>query len=360
MNDVYEVREVKKDEQMRVVYSQPKFWHRCMANFVDFFIFALFTVMLFISVRTIVQSTDGYKEVQNKIDNIQLRSGLYRRAVSDNSSTSNVDIIYYLDTYEANTPAGKEFDTGISDDPQFLNGKCIKSILTFIDYCKDQCSNERYEELVSYYDEARLTPTYDGIHYFVTDESNNIVPNQTLVQDATKLKAYYNNVYKPFIENRCIPFLSANVPGYHELVMVDYNLLIFLELPIAYFVAAILVYFVPPLFFRRGRMTLGKALYHIGLIDRRLLSPTFPRFLARFAILFFSELLLSLFSFGLPYIISFSMMAFSKKKQGFPDYMLSLLEVDTSKSDIYMDYVEAATKNQLYGKPVDFKPEQPL
>ena len=53
-------------------------------------------------------------------------------------------------------------------------------------------------------------------------------------------------------------------------------------------------------------------------------------------------------------------MAFSKKKQGFPDYMLSLLEVDTSKSDIYMDYVEAATKNQLYGKPVDFKPEQPL
>ena len=111
---------------------------------------------------------------------------------------------------------------------------------------------------------------------------------------------------------------------------------------------------------RRGRKTIGKAIYHIGLVDDRLLAPTYARFTARFAILLFAELILSVFSFGIPYIISFSLMAFSKRKQGFPDYMLHLYEVDTSKANIYLDYVEAQLKNELHGEAIDFKMEKPL
>ena len=107
-------------------------------------------------------------------------------------------------------------------------------------------------------------------------------------------------------------------------------------------------------------MTLGKALYHIGLIDDRMLSPSFGRFTARFAIFFFGELILSLFSFGIPYIVSFTMMAFSKRKQGFPDYMLHLYEIDTTKANIYMDYVEAELKNELHGEAIDFRMKKPL
>ena len=116
----------------------------------------------------------------------------------------------------------------------------------------------------------------------------------------------------------------------------------------------------PPLFFKRGRKTLGKALYHIGLVDDRVLSPTFWRFSARFLIFLFAELLLSLFTLGIPYIISFSLMAFSKKRQGFPDYMLHLYEIDTSKANIYMDYVEAELKNELHGDAIDFRMEKPI
>lgn len=360
MDDVYQVRPVQEEKETRVEYSRPKFWHRCMANFIDFFTFGILFLLLFIGTRAIVQSTDSYKKVQAQIDNVQLSCGLYRPALSSSSTTNNVDLIYYIDTYMANTPAGKEFDVEIEDTPQFLNGICVKAIKIFINYCHDHCSEARYQDLLTYYDQARLKPTLNGIHYFVLDESNNVVPNTTLTDDATKLKSYYKNVYTPFIEKKCIPFLSANVPGYHELTRIDFRLLVFLELPVSYILGAVIVYFIPPLFFKRGRRTLGKALYHIGLIDTRLLSPTVPRFLVRFLIFLFGELILSLFSFGIPYIISFSMMAFSKKKQGFPDYMVRCLEIDTSKANIYMDYVEAATKNEIHGKAIDFNLEKPL
>ena len=52
-------------------------------------------------------------------------------------------------------------------------------------------------------------------------------------------------------------------------------------------------------------------------------------------------------------------MVFSKKKQGFPDFMLGLTEVDTNKQKIYFNKYEVAIENtQMYGDPVDFKPEQ--
>ena len=231
-----------------------------------------------------------------------------------------------------------------------------------MDYCNDPnvTSNERYQDLVAYYESARLdTLTSDGIHYFVKD-GDNIIPNETLSSDPEKRKLYYDNVYVPLVEKKFLPFITSNIPAYRDAYRVEFNFLVFLELPVSYALAGFLVYFVPPLFFKRGRKTLGKALYHIGLLDSRVLSPTFARFTVRFAIFFFGELILSLFTFGIPYIISFSIMAFSKDKQGFPDYMLHLYEIDTSKASIYLDYVEAQLKNELHGEAVDFKMERPL
>lgn len=340
---------------LTIEYTQPKFWHRVMANFVDIFIMVLMFIGLFIGTRAIVQSTSSYKNTMARLDSMKLQSGLY---VPDTSATGKItDIITYEEKY--NQLYGREYNVGPEDEPIGRNGACVKAINIFINYCHENCTEDRYNDIVTYYAEARLNPTLNDVHYFVPD-GENIVPNPVLAEDATKSSSYYNNVFKPFIEKKCLPFLVANVPEYSKLSKMDYVYLLAVEVPIAYVVAGILTYFVPPLFFKRGRKTLGKALYHIGLIDERLLSPTFPRFLARFAIFLFAELILSLFSFGIPYIISFSMMVFSKKRQGFPDYMLRLREIDTSKANIYMDYVEATLKNELHGKAIDFKMEKPL
>ena len=54
------------------------------------------------------------------------------------------------------------------------------------------------------------------------------------------------------------------------------------------------------------------------------------------------------------------MMAFSKNRQGFPDYILKLQEIDTSKNNIYMNYTDAQLKNGVHGKAIDFEMIKPL
>ena len=357
-------KEIERNEVVNVNYTQPRFWHRVMANFVDFFLMLVMLIAMFIGMRSIVTSTSYYKGVEQKIHDIQLASGLYVK--DPNNESRNIDIVYYLSRSYVNQVYGNEFDGVNKEDPtkepEGKIGKIVAAINKLIDYCSDEsvASKKSYQELVGYYNQMRLDAvTSDGIHYFVKD-GDNIIPNETLAGSADKRALYYNNVYVPIVEKRCLPFLTANVSECRKAYRVQFNFLVFLELPISYVVAAVLVYYVPPLFFRRGRKTLGKALYRIGLVDERILSPSFGRFTSRFLIFLFGELILSLFTFGIPYIVSFSLMAFSKKKQGFPDYMLRLYEIDTSKANIYMDYVEAELKNELHGEAVDFRLKKPL
>ena len=358
--DVYQVKEQTKDkEPLTINYTRPRMLHRILANLIDIFIMALLFLALFIGVRAIVQNTPSYKTQMNQMRSIQVECGLYvERPGSETGEL--LDVVYYANNYKPNY--GREFDAKWNDegDPLGKNGTVAKAIDKFLYYCSnpDNCPVERYQELVKYYEEARLNPVLDGVHYFEKDGEE--IKATALADNTNNLASYYNKVYRPFVEKKCIPFLTANVTAYHNIVINDYKLLLLLELPVAFLVAGFLTYFVPPLFFRRGRKTLGNALYHIGLIDERLLSPTMGKFTLRFLIFYFLELILSLFTIGIPYIISFSMMVFSKNKQSFPDYMMKLYVVDTSKANIYMDYVEAQLKNELHGEAVDFQMERPL
>ena len=363
--DVYQVKETtNEDDSLHIEYTRPKLLHRILANLIDIFIMAVLTFSLFLGVRGIVQATPYYKGVQSRISDIQLNCGLYRVAYDKDAKAYTLTITKYIDEYRKDAPWHNEFD-GVnlddpSEEPRGKIGLATRAINTFISFCETNSSAERYQELVAYYDSYRLDARLDGKPLYVRDENNNIVLNNEVSSDAKNRSAYYELIYSPFIDDRCFPFLASNVPEYRKLTRIDFNFLVFLEIPVAYGLAGFLTFFVPPLFFRRGRQTLGKALYRIGLIDSRILSPTFPRFLARFAIFFFGELVLSLFTFGIPYIISTSLMIFSKNKQGFPDYMLGLIEVDTSKANIYLNYIEAQLKNELHGEAVDFKMKKPL
>ena len=166
---------------------------------------------------------------------------------------------------------------------------------------------------------------------------------------------YYKNIFKPFIMSDCAGYLIVEFPEYYDSMKVMSNYLFFIEIPVSLALGAILAYYVPGLFFRRGRKTLGKALFRIGLVDDKILSPSFWRFTARFGI-FFVELVTSLFTFAIPFIISFTLMVASKGKQGFPDYMLRLTEVDVSKAKIYLNKYDALLDSSKQNKePIDFK-----
>lgn len=329
------MEELEKQEIVTIEYTHPKFWHRVMANLLDILIFALSTVLMFICVRAIVINTNGYKKQANYIDETRLNSGLY---VKDDKRI--ITLVSYLDENKNFAPSVK-------------NLKSQEAIKTFINYLDGEFGHEQAEIVQKDYDVFRLDEklTFNGVSYFIkVDDTIKYNPDcQAMAKD------YYSNVYYIFLQDHCLSYLlSINIQYAHATRALS-NYLLFLELPIAYVLGAILTYLVPPLFFKRGRQTFGKAIYRIGLVDARLFSPSFPRFLARFSIFLFAELILSLFTFGLPFILSFSLMAFSSRRQGFPDYMLSLTEIDTSKNRIFLDKVDAElAQNPAYKEAVDF------
>lgn len=329
------MEELEKQEIITIEYTHPKFWHRVMANLLDIIIFALSVVLMFICVRAIVINTPHYKSQSSYIDQTRLNSGLY---VKDDKRI--ITLISYLEDNKNFAPSVK-------------NLRCQEAVETFISYLKENFGDEAANKVQQNYDEYRLDEklTYNGISYFIrVDDSIKYNPDCVALA-----KDYYNNVYNPYLSNNCLSYLlSINIQYAQATKTLSYYLLL-LELPIAYVLGAILTYLVPPIFFKRGRQTFGKAIYHIGLVDAQLFSPSFLRYLARFSIFLFAELILSLVTFGIPFILSFSLMAFSKRRQGFPDYMLSLTEIDTSKNRVFLDKVDAELYSQpAYKKAIDF------
>lgn len=332
------VNDMAYQPHYEINYSYPKFHRRVLANLFDFVLFVFGFFLLFLASRAAVTSFPGYVRNEEAMMSIREASGLYH--VKDGKST---DIVSYLDMEENNFTSYAKMK---------LSSEAIDN---FIVYIGEVAGEESQKTVQEDYDSYRLDPSlaYEGVSYFIKNEDGAIVRNK---QCAANNQTYFLSAYAPYIDEHCQGYLITLVPGYLELTRFESNMLLFVEIPIAFLLSGILVYFVPPLIFSKGKRTLGKAMYQIGLIDSRLLSCSLPRYIARFCIFFFGELCLSMFTFGIPIIISFTMMAFSKNKQGFPDYLLGLYEVDLAQNKIYRSYEEISVEG-IVGekKPVDFK-----
>lgn len=305
--------------KIEIEYRPALFHRRVLANLLDILLLAAVFVGLFLGVRSIVHSQDFYKEQETTLNTIKKDSGLYKEKQGE-----LVDIVYFLKNEDLTGVGKKELS--------------IKAIEDFFAYAEINVSQEDYANLVKGYDEYRMKEgmSYNGVSYFIK--------NGDVIEENPDCKAvaqkYFEAVYAPYIDDVLQGFLIAKVPHFAEIIKDQGLLLFFGEIIPCYAFAGILVYLVPPLCFFRTRYTLGKALYHIGLTDKRLLSLPTGKFLGRFAIFYFAELLLSLATFAIPFIISFSLMAFSKRKQGFPDYLLGIVEIDLSDNRLYRNYDE--------------------
>lgn len=307
-----------EQEVFEVKYQRAKLHRRVLANLVDILIFLLVFVGLFIGCREIVVNTNKYQQNEVTLIEIKEESGIFQR----DKDGSLRDIITILNNDDALSGSQKR-------------SKAKQAIETFHNYCKVECSEQNYNYIIETWDEFRLNLESDGKPYF------HIVDGEIKETSNFLVTKYYNHVYAKYIDKYCQAYLIKYIPSYYEITKFMSNMLIFFEIAPSYLAAGLITYLLPAFIFRRGKRTFGKALYRIGLVDSRLLNCTYPRFLGRFAIFYFGELVLSLLSFGLPYIVSFSLMVFSKKKQGFPDYMLNLQEIDTSKTKIYNSLDEA-------------------
>lgn len=324
--------------EIKITYHAPKFFHRVIANLIDILLFALSFFCLFLSLRWIIQSTPHFNDVNSKMNQIKIDSGLY----IENSKGEIRDVITYVGLVDLDSYAKVVY--------------ARNSIEQFLSYCEEVCDKDTAKEIKNSYDEHRLDDNLKDKNnepYFIKNDDSIVIKNTDC--KATNIE-YFNNFYTPFIDDVLQGYLLTSVPNYYDYTKYMSNMLFYIELPISYLVSGILIYFVPTLIFKRGRKTFGKAIYHIGLVDARMLNPTFAWSFARFAMFYFLELILSMFTFGIPYLVSFSLMAFSKHRQGFPDYMLGLREVDTSDHKIFFDYDEITLDELKHSKtPVNFK-----
>ena len=345
-NEIVSGQEVAQSNKIDIVYFRPPFYQRVLANLLDVLIMVFLFFSLFLGTRTIVNNTSTYKEKNETLIQMRVDSGIY--AYDDNNVLR--DIISVLN-----------YDKG-----QTAKSKCVRSakaIDQFISYVETVSVPSEIESVKKDYRDYRLSDNmkHEGIAMFVLNESNEVVENPSLIDGAQSVSSniytiYFDKAYRPYIDEHVQAMLVTAIPGYKEILQFQTNMLLWVDIFTSYLLAGLLTYLLPLFIFRRGRMTFGKALYGIGLVDKDCLSPKIGRTLARFAIVYIAELVLSLFTFGLPLLISFSMMAFSKNKQGFPDYMLGLQEVDARRTKIYFNFQEVELeKTSTYKKPVEFK-----
>ena len=320
---------------LEIKYTRPKFHRRVFANLIDFIIFAFVGLSMFLLTRYIVGLTPQYQNTMSEWVNMQLDSGLYVK----NDNDKIVNVVSYID---GNSDYSNKSKAQYSE----------QAINKFVAYIKDYLPDDRYQKMIDDYDQSRLDQIDEGNHLFVVDEfSGEIIKDESYYDSHSWL---YKDYYFGYINKTFTGYLTSS-NRYATLTKEINTYLMWVEIPIAFVSSVILVYFVPTLFFRRGRKTLGKALYQIGTVDSRYLSPTFWRNLAKWGI-FLAEMVLGVASLGVVFIASFTMMAFSKNRQGFPDYMLGLQEVDTSRNKIYFNLVEIQLSNSSsYKKATDFR-----
>lgn len=329
-------------EEINIQYRRPLFYKRVLANVVDALICALLGLIIFLLTMSIVKSTSAYKAAEKRIETVQKESGLY---VLQNDRYYDI-VSFYKNDKTISASKHKDLLKNSIDD--------------FIYYLNKSGLEESATKVQKHYDEYRLGEkmVYEGIPCFVKDDNGNIIenPNCTLTY-----KEYAEQIYAVYIDNYAMGYVVTEVPNMYKDTRLVSNIIFLISIPVAIVLACALVYLVPPLIFKRGRKTIGKLIYKIGLVDERCLNVSTKRFIARYCIFFFAEIVLSVFSFCVPLIISFSMMCFSKNKQGFPDYMLGITEVETDDSKIYYSMDECAVDIAYkQSKTTDFKMEDRL
>ena len=342
---VSDAKVAKTDATQNVAYYRPKFIYRVLANLIDVLIFILVFFSIFLGVREIIKINPEYKAKSEQLTQIKLDSGAYEY---DDDNILR-DIVSVLNN-----------DKGQSAKSRAVRSR--KAIEKFISYSETVSEREKYEEIVKDYREYRLSDNMkqEDTPLFVIDEKNEVIENPELLESVESVgtniyKVYYTKVYQPYIDNHIQAYLVTAIPNYKSIISYQTNVLLWGNIFSVYCFTGLLVYLLPIFIFRRGRMTWGKAIYGIGLLDDRCLSPSIARIIARFSIFYFGVLILSLFTFGLPLIISFSLMAFSKNKQGFADYMLRLNEVDAKRTKIYLSFQEVELeKTSPYKEPIKF------
>jgi uncharacterized RDD family membrane protein YckC len=296
---------------VEVSFIRAKFSVRLIAFAVDFLIMFVFGLIFVIAAQQILLNVPYYQKASNTLNKVELLSHLYSQ------SDTTEDVISLADYYDPETD--EEYGTAQSS---------LDEALTYFFSSPDFFTSSTEGQQI--YTDIKL----DSDYFIYADESHTSIE----VVDGTTNQDLFE-FYQQVIKEDALTYMMQ-YPQYVEAAKVLNLSFIFIILLIPIVLSVTIFELLVPCIFHRGYKTFGKLLFKLAVVDNRGLSPKFWVYFLRFIILLLVELILSLVTFIIPLVVSFSMFVFSKKQQSFHDYMMGTYVVDASQTRVFINEKE--------------------
>lgn len=366
-----ERKEQQLNSGLHIEYERPISTNRLYSAVVDFFVAVVVILLLVFSSNAIVKTTDFYKTNQGIIDGTKISSRLYDYdasnklqivsnvlVVSGDQSASIVKtkLIRVLEGDELTSI--KENRYGFFDFCYYVESKNAADLKDFYKEHRDAYDKERIQFMNPYTNKPMFKYVYDddgNVKYFedkIFDFEGNVIATDLrplIVETGNgKMDEYNDHFYKAFIK-RC-PNSLIRIPEYFASTQEMSTVMLSALIPAPIILGIVIVYFVPGLIFRRGRKSLGKLIFKIGIIDKNGFSPKFGRYALR-SLIILGECILFI-----PAVVSLTMLIFSKKMLTLHDLIMKMNVVETKENKIYFDGLDAFLANQEVEKqPIEFE-----
>ncbi|MGP1413680.1 MAG: RDD family protein [Bacillales bacterium] len=310
--------EYERANPIRVIFS----------NLLDFLLVSFLSLSIFIGVKKIFESSNVYVDNLNQFNTLKINSKLY---IKDKDKI--VDIVSYYE--EKNDLTSRVIKNNLKEAINNFNQFMIGS---------PKVNNDNKKKIIEVYEEKLLEKTNTYLDKNTMKEYSLFVKYNEIIEENKEFKIpnkTYINFYKKYIFDIAL----AEFNGWNEdvLILNKYfsNTFIFKEVPISLVISLILYFYIIPLIFSRGKQTLGRLAFKIGVVNKELLSPSFLQYTLNFLLFFFLECMLSIV-FLIPLIISFTMFLITINQQNFHNYMTNFNLIDVSNHKIYKNKDELA------------------
>ncbi len=327
---------VEEENVLEIEYQKASFARRVLSALLDMILFGVFTFLLYSYALSFLPLTfPSYVANVETFTERKAESGLFSDFYEQNDSTLVSD--YYRHEIAQAENSDKKLE--VTEEANTY----IEQVLT------DFYQMETFLEVtggLKTYQEQKIPEGEQISFYFVYSETGQIVPNGARSQD--EMWEFYQSAVDEalgYLYQDSVLLSSSRVITWTHVGMIS----------IAIIIGGCLFYLMFPFIFKKNRQTLGKKLFKLGVINADGLRPNNKKTLGRFALFFFLEIVLSLLTFGVPLIISFSMVAFSKTGTSLHDYLANTYVVDVSTYNIYKS-VDEYQSEEKHKRNFDVKP----
>ena len=327
---------VEEENVLEIEYQKASFARRVLSALLDMILFGVFTFLLYSYALSFLPLTfPSYVANVETFTERKAESGLFSDFYEQNDSTLVSD--YYRHEIAQAENSDKKLE--VTEEANTY----IEQVLT------DFYQMETFLEVtggLKTYQEQKIPEGEQISFYFVYSETGQIVQNAARNQD--EMWEFYQSAVDEalgYLYQDSVLLSSSRVITWTHVGMIS----------IAIIIGGCLFYLMFPFIFKKNRQTLGKKLFKLGVINADGLRPNNKKTLGRFALFFFLEIVLSLLTFGVPLIISFSMVAFSKTGTSLHDYLANTYVVDVSTYNIYKS-VDEYQSEEKHKRNFDVKP----